>query len=71
MFRLFPAIIRVLVIRLSPQPTTTQSKVKQSNISDILFIILTHGKLKQKNTYVNNCILENTHIVLPLMMAKE
>ena len=45
---------------------------------NILFIILTHVKLKLKNTNVNNCILENIHIVLPLyhltstlMMAME
>jgi hypothetical protein len=58
--------------------TTTQSNVKQQNIFNILFIILTHVKLKLKNTYVNNCILENIHIALPLynttstlMMARE
>jgi hypothetical protein len=37
--------------------TTTQNNVKQQNIFNILFIILTYGKLKLKNTYVNNCIL--------------
>ena len=45
--------------------TPTQSNVKQQNIFNILFITLTHGKLKLKNTYVNN-YLENAHIVLPL-----
>jgi hypothetical protein len=29
--------------------TTTQSDVKQQNIFNILFIVLTHGKLKLKN----------------------
>ena len=38
----------------------------QQNIFNILFIILAHGKLKLKNTNVNNCILENIYIVLPL-----
>ena len=44
--------------------TTTKINVKEQNIFNILFIILTHGKLKLKNTNVNNCILENIHIVL-------
>jgi hypothetical protein len=43
---------------------TTQSNVKQQNIFNILFIILTHGKFKLKNTNANNNILENIHIVL-------
>jgi GTPase SAR1 family protein len=43
--------------------TTTHSNVKQ-NIFNILFIVLIHGKLKLKNTNVNNCNLENIHIVL-------
>jgi hypothetical protein len=46
--------------------TTTQINAKQENIINILFIILTHGKLKLKNSNINNCILENIHIVLPL-----
>jgi hypothetical protein len=36
--------------------TTTQGDVKQQNIFNILCIILTHGKLQLRNTYVNNCI---------------
>jgi hypothetical protein len=58
--------------------TTTQSNVKQQYIFNILFIILTRGRFKLKNTNINNFILENIHIVLPLyhltstmMMAKE
>jgi hypothetical protein len=58
--------------------TTTQSNAKQQNIFNTLFIILTHGKLKLKNTYVNHCTLENIPIVFPLYhitstltMAKE
>jgi hypothetical protein len=58
--------------------TTTHSNGKQHNIFNVLFIILTSGKLKLKNTYVNNCILENVRIVLllyhitsTLMMARE
>jgi hypothetical protein len=39
---------------------------KQQNIFNILFIILTHAKFKLKNTNVNNCMLENIHIVLTL-----
>ena len=33
------------------------------NIFNMLFIILPHGKLKLKNTNVDNCITENIHIV--------
>ena len=45
---------------------TTHNNVKQQNIFNILFVISTHGKLELNNTNVNNCILENIHIVLPL-----
>ena len=58
--------------------TTTHSNVKQENIYNILFIILQHDKLKLKNTYMNNCTLENIYIVLllyhitsTLIMARE
>ena len=52
--------------------------VKIINKFNILFIILTLGKLELKNTNVNNCILGNIYIALPLyhitsilMMARE
>ena len=50
---------------------TTQSNVKQQNIFNILFIILTRGKFKLKNTNANNNILENIHIVLLHCTMKE
>ena len=47
-------------------------------LKNVLFIISTHGELELKNTNVNNCILENIHIILSLchitstlMMARE
>jgi hypothetical protein len=68
----------IVIVPSRDAHTTTQSSVKQQNIFNILFIILTHGKLKLKNNNVNNYILENIHIVLPLyhitstlMMAME
>ena len=61
----------VIYISVHNQPsrdthTTTHSNVKQRNIFNILFIVLTNGKLKLENTNVNNCILDNIHIVLSL-----
>jgi hypothetical protein len=53
-------------------------RIRQQNIFNILFIILTNGKLKLKNNNVNNCTLENIHVVLSpyhtkstLMMARQ
>ena len=60
MFRLFPSHHQCAC-----QFSTTQNSGKQ-DIFKNLFIILTNGKLKLKNTNVNNCILENIHVVLPL-----
>jgi hypothetical protein len=76
-------IFQDTVIYIIPQPAvirhtriTTQINIKRQNIFNILFIVLTHGKLKLKDTnvQVNNCILENIHIALPLyhiIMARE
>jgi hypothetical protein len=54
------------------------SPPKPFYIFSILFIILTHDKLKLKSTDANNCILENIQLVLPLyhitstlMLARE
>jgi hypothetical protein len=70
MFRLFHSH-RVTAGWILNQPsrdahTTTQSNVKQQNIFNVLFVILTQGKLELRNTNVNNCILENIHIVCPM-----
>jgi hypothetical protein len=58
--------------------TTTQINIKQQNILNILFVILTQGKFGLKNTNENNGILSNIHIfptqyhiTSTLMMARE
>jgi hypothetical protein len=71
---IFPKI-QLIYISVHNQPsrdthTTTHSNVKQGNIFKILFIVLTNGKLKLKNTNVNKCILDNIHIVLSLYHIK-
>jgi hypothetical protein len=56
----------------------THNNVKQQNILNILFIILTNNKFKLKNTNVNNYILEIIrivpqlhHVTSTLMMSKK